>query len=435
MSILAVPLYAAARPILNLAPVKGIMERLSRSPSFGDTLNAEGTGLLVDKIRFAAVLYLCTFVLVSLPAALLGVLLYRFLRDMGLGVGWAVAVTFIYGLATTAYPYSGAFLSHQFVAVLCFTAFYIARQVRQGRISPAWTIAAGFLLGYAVVSEYPAALIVAGVGLYVLFALPQKRWALPFILAGVPPVLMLAGYNLAIFHTPLPVGYAYSELYTQEHSQGLVSLTYPHLEALWGVTFGSFRGLFFGAPVLVLAVAGFVGWWRSGRLCAELIVCVWATFSFFMFNGSSVMWSGGFGVGPRYLVPMLPFFALGLGAFALRWGDRSWVRLLTLGLAVYSFAVVWAQTLGGQSYPDWTPNPLINYTLPRLVQGDIARNLGMIVNLRGWVSLLPLAILMTAIGAWLTRRIATREFILSFPGARPDARSATGVPRQTMGDL
>lgn len=396
-SFLAVPVYAAVRPILHLPVVQGMIERVSRSPAFANTLNQDGSGLLTDKIYYFIVLYISTVVVVCLPAALLGVLVYRFVRRMGASMGWALAVALIYGLATPAFTYSGAFFSHQIVAFLLFGAFYLGTRVSKGEKSNAWLLLAGLMLGLSLISEYPTALIVFGVGLYILHHLwraKQLNWAIPFMAAAVPPVLLLAAYNFSIFGTPLPVGYAYSENYTAIHSQGLISLTYPHIDALWGITFGSFRGLFYVAPVLLLAAAGFWAWWRMGQLRAEWALCLWATVSFFLFNGSSVMWEGGFSVGPRYIVPMIPFFACALGAFAIRWGRRLWARALTSVLAAWSFIAVWSLTLAGQNYPDWTPEPLVNYALPRLLQGDLARNLGMIVNLKGWLSLAPLMAVM-----------------------------------------
>ncbi|MBI1878319.1 MAG: hypothetical protein HYR94_08860, partial [Chloroflexi bacterium] len=141
-----------------------------------------------------------------------------------------------------------------------------------------------------------------------------------------------------------------------------------------------------------LAVVGFWAWWRMKQMGAEWAVCLWAFLSFFLFNGSSVMWEGGFSIGPRYLAPMLPFLVMGLGAFAARWGKTLWARGLTLLLAVWSILVIWAETIGGQNYPDWTLVPLINYSLPKLMAGDIARNLGMALGLRGWDSLIPLGL-------------------------------------------
>jgi hypothetical protein len=113
------------------------------------------------------------------------------------------------------------------------------------------------------------------------------------------------------------------------------------------------------------------------------------------------MWEGGYAIGPRYLLPMLPFLTLGLGAFAAAWGDRVWAQVVAGVLGAWSFLAVWAETIGGQSFPDWRVNPLFNYSLPHLIDGNIARNLGMGIGLSGWSSLLPLAVVLTGwVVAW-----------------------------------
>ena len=110
------------------------------------------------------------------------------------------------------------------------------------------------------------------------------------------------------------------------------------------------------------------------------------------------MWEGGFAVGPRYLLPMLPFMAIGLG---VAWGEitaHRTGRLVVGALTLWSVAAVWLETISGQSFPDWTPNPLLNYSLPRFVSGDIARNLGMAAGLQGQLSLLPLLVGLAGLG-------------------------------------
>src|SRR5205823_8578008 len=94
---------------------------------------------------------------------------------------------------------------------------------------------------------------------------------------------------------------------------GFVSLTYPHVNALVGLTFGIYRGLFFLSPYLLMAIIGFGVLWRR-RWRAEVMVLVLAPLVYLLFNSSSAMWDGGFGVGPRYLIASLPFLAFASGA-------------------------------------------------------------------------------------------------------------------------
>jgi hypothetical protein len=121
-----------------------------------------------------------------------------------------------------------------------------------------------------------------------------------------------------------------------------------------------------------------------------------------------VMWHGAFSIGPRYLVPMVPFLAVSMGAFVIAWGTRWWAKLLAAVLGAWSFAVIWIETLGGQRFPDWTPNPLFDYSLPKFMAGDIARNLGMGMGLSGHWSLVPLLVAVAGLGTvylYVNRRL------------------------------
>jgi hypothetical protein len=250
----------------------------------------------------------------------------------------------------------------------------------------------GVMLGLALISEYPTGLIVGGIGLYALATTRRLITAIVLGVGMVPPLALMAAYNLAIFGTPLPVGYEYSTLWQAEHQTGFFSLSTPTLEAFWGITFSPYRGLFFVSPLLLLGVIGLVLLARNPKYRYEALLCGWCVASFLAFNSASAMWSGGFAVGPRYLVPMLPFLAVGVGV-AVGYGWRSAVFRILVGLLfIWSFVVTGSLTIGGQSFPGYEPQPLWNLALPALVRGDVARNLGTLLGLHGLWSLIPLVI-------------------------------------------
>jgi hypothetical protein len=385
------------------------MEKVAHSGAFDATLREGGTGLLPQKIYFATALYFVTFFTISIPSALLGGLLYRVLGSFMEAERPRFFTALTYGLATPAFPYAGMFFSHQLVAFLLFAAFYLIFRQRKTQISCWQLIVVGLLLGWSVITEYPTALIAGGVALYALWSQRALRTVLWIAVGALAPGILLMAYDWAIFGSILPKGYFYSALYVEKHHTGFLSLTYPRPDALWGITFGSFRGLFFLAPVLLLAVVGFGIWLHKRIHLPEWTVCMWAVISFLLFNGSSIMWEGGFAVGPRYLLPMLPFMAIGLGiawsALTMRWVGRFITGILTL----WSVICVWIESISGQSFPDWTPNPLFNYSLPKFVSGDIARNLGMGLGLRGHWSLIPLAIVLVMIASLWSRMIIRRQ--------------------------
>ena len=419
LSFLALPVYLALRPILDLPALRQRLQAVSSGDAFAPTLRPDGSGLPPTKLRFALTQYVLTLVIVATAAAALGVLFYAALVRLAVPPGVAALGTLAYGLGTSAAPYAGNFYSHQIVAALLFGAFFVAwpRTTEAGQPAVVRGFLCGLLLGWAVICEYPVALAGAVIGVYALVR-RGPRWILPLVLGGALPVLLLVVYDLVAFGTPLPIGYAHSALWQDQHTTGFMSITYPHAEALWGLTFGQFRGLFVRAPWLLLALPGFVSWWHTRQHRAEWCVLLLVSLALLLFYGSSAMWWGGFAAGPRYIVPLIPFLALPAAWFVGRLWPRPLARTATLILIALSVGLVWLEALASQQFPhDTVRATWFGYVLPAWASGDIARNLGMALGLTGPLSLVPLVILI-AIGAALILR----------PWAAEPAHDAVAAP-------
>ena len=398
LSFLALPAYMLLSPALDLPPIAERIGGLGRGAAFEATLREQGSGLRADKLRAALAQYGLTLTVVATPAAALGALLYIALRRLAVASAPATFGALAYSLATPAATYAGNFYAHQLVAALLFGAFFVAWPWPEEHRRPAYArgLLCGLLLGWAVISEYPAALPAAVIGVY---ALSRRGWAwiAPLAVGGALPLALLVVYDLAAFGTLLPVGYTYSALWQEQHHTGFMSVTYPRLDALWGLTFGSYRGLFFRAPWLLLAVPALVIWWRAGRARAEWWVLLLVPLTLLLFYGSSAMWWGGFSAGPRYLVPLVPFLALPAAwLFGPLW-SRPLARLAVLVALVLSLGLIWVEATAGQGFPyDTVSNTWSGYVVPAWQEGDIARNLGMAVGLRGPLSLAPLLVAICA---------------------------------------
>ncbi len=417
LSFLSVPVYAVYRAVASLGPMESLLMKVANSGALASTLRQGGSGLMLDKLHMALGMTLSAIILVALPSALLGVVFYRFLSAFSTNTAYRVIVTLTYGLATIAFPYAGTFYAHQLTAVLVFVpfamAFWLVDLTGFKNLSGLkWQLFfMGFLLGYGVLSEYPVGIIDGIVFLYIWYRLtlqipnlkskiqnPLIGWV---VLGGIIPVIAGGIYDYAIFRTPLPVGYNYSEKWVGVHG-----MTFFQGSAFWGITGSTYRGLFFMSPVLLLALLGFVYLWQDRRYRAEALASTLVVVSFIYFNSSMKTWAGGFSVGPRYLVPMVPFLAWPLIYVLERHGKALWGRLLFGGLALISFLSTWALTLAGQQFPQDLPRaewefPLRDYALPLLMQGNIARNVGVIIGFKGWWSLLLLAFIIAAMAlAW-----------------------------------
>jgi len=400
---LGIPVYWGVKIILGLPAISKLTEQLQENQAFQATLNPEGSGISDQKVRFAIAQVLITLVVAAFPTAFLGVLIFRTLNLFSEHIGFRVCVSLAYGLITPAFAYAGAFYGHQLSALLLFWAFYLA--FTRKTLSKTVLLWIGFLLGYSIITEYPAALIAGAIGVYVFFVLAKRNrphdvlWLAP--LGGSVVVLWMV-YNNAIFGGPLSLGYSNSELWMGQHHTGFMSLSFPTWEALWGISLGKFRGLFFYSPVTLLFFPGIILWWRSRKFRPEWVLVVFSVLSMFLFNSASIMWWGGFAVGPRYLLPMLPFMAISWIIPLLEWRHNHWFWTLTGLMAIWSWIVVWGLTLAGRSFPsDTLRNPLIEYALPNWIEGNIARNAGTVFHLRGVPSLLILAVLYFIFGVGL----------------------------------
>lgn len=389
---LGIPIYALLKNILNLPVMDAFVQRLANIEAFNQTLNVQGTGVSLEKVRFALLQVVATVLLSAIPSALTGGLIFLFSMRIIRSTAYSVAAAIVYGLLTPVFAYAGALYGHQLSAAFLFGVFFLIYV--HDNFSVLICALSGLILGMSVITEFPSLLAVIIIFLYLAYKLKKgnqlSRLLWTIALGGVVAVLWMV-YNNSIFGSPFSLGYSYSELWETQHQTGFMSLSVPRGDALWGITFSSFRGLFFYSPILLFSLAGFIFWYFENNNRPEFWTFLLISFALLLFNASSVMWWGGFAVGPRYLLPSLPFMAFPI-VFALKnYETRKQFYFLFAIFAFWSWAAVWSMTIAGQSFPsDVLKRPLVQYALPNLLSGNVARNIGTIAGIRGAASLIPL---------------------------------------------
>ncbi len=340
-------------------------------------------------------LVIIKILLIGVVSSLFGVLLLYYLVSLGLSLRRAFVLILGYSLGTIVFPYSTLFYGHQFAGACLMTGFLLLQKNNQdGRKKYLLLLLSGFLAGYAVFSEYPVILLAVLLTGYVFWKEKNLKSLGWFILGASVPALLLLIYNYQMAGNPFKIGYLSEagEEFRREMNKGVAGVTYPKLSALWGITFSFYRGLFLLNPFLLLGVPGFYYMYKEGAdLRKEWGFCLSAILIFLLFNASYYMWWGGWSLGPRHLVPVLPCLIIPMAFLPPKW-DKLLYPLIGI-----SILFMWLGTSVDPQIPDSESNPLFGYALSMLFQDRISANPGVLLGL-GFSGGAYLAALIIALG-------------------------------------
>jgi hypothetical protein len=383
--------------------------------------------------------HVLTFFASGLPGVGVVLLLFEHFRRQYATTAESLCLAGGFGAGSLLFPYAGVMMSHVFSAWLLFMAWHLMRAAVGQRRQ---LLLAGLLTAMAVVTDLLSAPVAL---LFLSYVACRKPWRQGVGFVGGAALIAA----LFLIYNQLTFGSAFTTHQTLESHQfqtpGLVlgMLQRPQWPRLYWLTIHPFRGLFYCCPVLLLPLLSWLPWPRTWRVRAvpwekSIPLCVIATFVLFnlSFNG----WTGGWGVGPRYLIPMLPFlFSFALPGFR-RWPTVSMLLMTLSAVLMLSIAAVELMVPspnGGAARP---LNPVAD-SLRQLRAGDISLstqgmldyvpvrkkrsrwasyNLGELVGLTGLDSVTPPAFALTTLAGasfvMYRRREAGRR------GTSPDPR-------------
>ncbi len=285
-------------------------------------------------------------ILTALTAALLWLTALR----LGYGDRTGMILGLLFGLATIAWPYANQFFGEPLSALgllLCLYGMLTWRQSGRWR----WMLIAGVGTALTLTTVTAHAVLIAILSSWWLadWAIRRRRsaqrpgagwgsllagvvaFAVPLLVAGA--LLML--YNFVRFGSPLETGY---------HFDSGEGFTTPFLTGFWGLLVSPYRGVFWHTPLFVASLMAFVPFARRQRSVAILIAALSAA----LIGLYSLwwMWWGGFAWGPRFLVPLTPFWVLLLAPVIesttdtpFRWRRLHPLHWITLVLAAISVVV------------------------------------------------------------------------------------------------
>lgn len=226
----------------------------------------------------------------------------------------ALAVA-LYALATPATSYAHLLYGHQLAACLLLVGTVLVSR-GASEIRPREAALGGGIAALAVGVEYAAAFAALPIAVGLAFTL-RHRGAIKSVGAAVGaalvPVALLALYHDAAFGSPTATGYhnVIAADFAQKHGEGFLGLGMPRWDRFVTHVLDPAGGLLWWAPLVPLGLWGLLaaGTERTEhRLGARVML---AAFGLFVLVVSSLSFEGGWRVGPRYLVVVLPFLILG----------------------------------------------------------------------------------------------------------------------------
>ena len=332
---------------------------------------------------------------------LLWLILRKLVRDVTAEEAVALCMLPLYG--SFVFAYAGVFMSHVLAGVLLCASYILLNQQRMPALC-------GFLLGLAVLAEFPTALALP-IWVWAI-ARRNRRELIPFVLGGLPCAIALLLYNHAITGTFTKMPYDFIADSTFSEMRSGYGLNLPQPEAVWGLLFSTYRGLFFYAPALIIVAFAYL-LTRGLRVFRDAFSTPLGVLSFcyVLLISSYFMWWGGWAYGPRHLIPLaMLLFYEGIPALARTGRFRGWLYTAS----VVGVGMVWiAKSTALYIMPERFSNPVFDIALPAFLNGQL-RHDAIPSQLFGMAPLVAAWIWIALFGSgvvglwWLARREVTK---------------------------
>jgi len=353
-----------------------------------------------------------TYLVIGIPSAFAGSLIYILCWYLSRSRFRAYLVTLAITLGTLYFPYGITFFSHQFTSSLLFSAFFLIFFLKEKpeKWKTWYSFLVGSLLGWAMISDFQATIIVIALVSYYFCILWRNRTFRHFlsiiwpIIGGSIPLMLQLGYNKLCFGNFFAMGYINDSdpSFHSAFSQGFMGIQWPNLQAIYYMTLHPTMGIFWQSPVLILSIVGAFLIFLKHRYRAEAILAIAIICSYIIILSGFYSWWGGFAVGPRYIIPILPFFCIFLAFIPKR---LTWplivLSLISFGQMLVAAASTvqvpdgWVSGISTQGF--FSYSNIYSYCLQQLEHGNFTQNLGYrLLGLESWDSLIPFLVVIGA---------------------------------------
>jgi hypothetical protein len=278
---------------------------------------------------------LVTFFTSSLVTAAAALAVFRTTRLFtgGESLSWPLASAFVYAFGSTAFAYSGFAYHDTLASGYLVIAFYLvvllARQRVSQRKAPLVAAGAGLLLGVTVTTSMLPFFMACVVGVY-LVSISRWKVALAAITAGLVGLAPLLFFNARAFGNPLLNSYS-----AGGYPESSLSLNLQNsIDKVW--LYVSEITLY--DPIAWLGILALAFYPRARRRELLVILLLLIAQAFQVLNINS---HGGCHYGPRFLLPALPYAAIGIaGLHFLRSKTKRGAAMIVVALVGAVSAII-----------------------------------------------------------------------------------------------
>lgn len=304
--------------------------------------------------------YVAERLTVSLALILLLLLLRKYCRRDGISSSMPLLAM---GLGSILLPYSTLLYTHAPAAFLLFACYYAQR--RESYLASDFLGALAVSYEYTLILPFMILLIYRGRDYW---SLSRSFRTLAVIFVVFLPQLL---HNWIAFGNPFSLGYgleAHSSFPVA--SRGFFGFTYPSFGRLFMILLSPERGIFFYMPWAFLGFWGFFQGRRLGELLRDDPLPVLVVSYILLYSAQNAV-TAGWAYGQRYLIPILPFLALGLGKFASGTARKAAMASAAIlpGILMALLGVFGELHLPVHPVSNPVPLPQLNISLRMLLDG------------------------------------------------------------------
>ncbi len=289
-SILAIPLYLVGKSISFIIP----------------NLNEEYTKEFMVSLLNVMI------------TALTCVVVFLFGVNLGYSVRNAVFLSLIYGFGNYTFVYAKDSMDISQVALFILASYFTMYLYVRGE-RKRWLIISGLCFGFAIITRLTCIILFPLLIAYLLLSnfkmcLPKQLCKnLIILITAISPFLIsIFYYNYMAFGSILKTGYgSMNNLFTT-----------PFLLGIYGLLMSPAWGIFFYIPVAIVSVFFWKLFHRKDNLLSILFILT--IFFYIIFYAKYDYWQAFGAWGSRFLLPIVAFFILPLGAFfESKWFKRK----------------------------------------------------------------------------------------------------------------